>query len=197
MLLIPTLIVLFSLIRRHYRSVAQQLSLGKLPVTVRSNRQQVFVSGARHSSRRNSRFAIRTLAFGRCQSAPRFNRPDARKTYARTIRAMVEWCAVGWFCLRLIVRWPIRCMEYIDRLQTQQPNGLITIVIPEFVPQGWWPKLLHGQAGFMLALRLHERRGIVVVNVPYHIDALVPLTSENQSSVVLERANCALEKPMA
>jgi hypothetical protein len=72
-------------------------------------------------------------------------------------------------------------MEYIDRLQIQEPNCQITIVIPEFVPTGWWPKLLHGQAGFVIALRLHERHGIVVVNVPYHIDAFVPLARENKA----------------
>jgi len=73
-------------------------------------------------------------------------------------------------------------IEYVDRLQQQDPRNLITLVIPEFVPTGWWPKFLHGQAGLMLALRLRSKPGVVVINMPYHIEAYVPLTVDQEES---------------
>ena len=66
-------------------------------------------------------------------------------------------------------------VDHIQKIQEQEPRSLITVVIPEFVPKGWFPKLLHGQAGLLLALRLHEMKGVVVINVPYHIEAFVEL----------------------
>jgi hypothetical protein len=69
-------------------------------------------------------------------------------------------------------------VDYIKEIQAQEPRSLITMVIPEFVPRAWWAKLLHGQAGLLLTLRLHEIEGVVVVNVPYVIEAFVDLSSE-------------------
>ena len=72
-------------------------------------------------------------------------------------------------------------VEHIKHVQHQEPCSLITVVIPEFVPKGWFARLLHGQAGLLLALRLHEMEGVVVINVPYHIKAFVPLPPEKDN----------------
>jgi hypothetical protein len=66
-------------------------------------------------------------------------------------------------------------LDYVDRLRQMEPNSMVTIVVPEFVPKGWWPKLLHGQAALMLSLRLRFQPGVVVISVPYHIEAYVDL----------------------
>ncbi len=179
-ILVPTLIFLFSLIHRHYRSVAQQLSLeGFRPR--QSYHQHVFVLVPDIH-----RGVIPALQFARSFSS------DAKALHvsidpAREKRVRERFTLWSRGVPLVVLPSPYRSlvapvMEYIDRLQDQEPNCLITIVIPEFVPQGWLPKLLHGQAGFMMALRLHERRGIVVVNVPYHIDAFVPLTPKSKPS---------------
>ena len=65
-------------------------------------------------------------------------------------------------------------LEYISRLQAQDPGCQITVVVPEFVPTGWLGKLLHGQAGVVLLLRLRYRPGVVVTNIPYHLKASIP-----------------------
>jgi hypothetical protein len=72
-------------------------------------------------------------------------------------------------------------LQYIDRLQKHEPNCLVTIVIPEFVPTGWWPKLLHGQAGLMLGLRLRFKHGVVVITVPYHIEGYLDLAAPDST----------------
>ena len=57
----------------------------------------------------------------------------------------------------IVVKSPYRSLvdpvvSYIDRLQGQETQlACITIIVPEFLPNGWFPKLLHGQAGLLLS----------------------------------------------
>jgi hypothetical protein len=61
-------------------------------------------------------------------------------------------------------------LGYIERLISQgQPNELITIVVPQFVPCRRWHNLLHTQAAIMLRMALRSKPGITVTDVPYHV----------------------------
>ena len=53
----------------------------------------------------------------------------------------------------------------------QAPNSVVTIVIPEFVPRRWWQHLLHNQTALLVKGALLFRRGVVVVDVPFHLEA--------------------------
>jgi hypothetical protein len=57
--------------------------------------------------------------------------------------------------------------EVADR---RQPNEVITIVVPQFVPHRRWHELLHSQTAVLLRLALLFRHGIVITNVPYHVE---------------------------
>ena len=52
----------------------------------------------------------------------------------------------------------------------RQPNETITIVVPQFVPGRWWHNFLHNQTAIMLRLALLFRRGIVITDVPFHLE---------------------------
>jgi amino acid transporter len=58
---------------------------------------------------------------------------------------------------------------YIDALHRQQPDRILTVLIPEFVASRWWEHLLHNQSALRLKGTLLFRPGIVVTSVPYHI----------------------------
>jgi hypothetical protein len=61
-------------------------------------------------------------------------------------------------------------LEYIRRIADhRQPNEIITIVVPQFVPQRSWHNLLHAQTAVLLRLALLFRPGIVITNVPYQM----------------------------
>jgi hypothetical protein len=63
-------------------------------------------------------------------------------------------------------------LGYIEKIAAQrQPNELITVVVPQFVPRRAWQNLLHTQAAMMLRLALLSRQGITVTDVPYHLRA--------------------------
>ena len=60
-------------------------------------------------------------------------------------------------------------MGYVDRVRGEQPEGFLTVVLPEFVPARWWHNLLHNQRALMIKAALLFRANAVVVNVPYHL----------------------------
>ncbi|MHB0997635.1 MAG: APC family permease [Armatimonadota bacterium] len=74
----------------------------------------------------------------------------------------------------LILESPYRSLinpliKYIDAIMKDSPGGMVTIVIPEFVTDKWWHKLLHNQSGLLLRVALFAREGITITNMRYHI----------------------------
>jgi hypothetical protein len=60
-------------------------------------------------------------------------------------------------------------LRYIYRIDRKRDDDFITVVIPEFVPAKWWQHLLHNQSSLLLKGALLFKKGVVVVNVPYHL----------------------------
>jgi len=61
-------------------------------------------------------------------------------------------------------------LRFIDELDSQWGNDVITVIIPEFVVRRWWEHLLHNQSALFLKGRLLFRKGTVVTSVPYHVE---------------------------
>jgi hypothetical protein len=61
-------------------------------------------------------------------------------------------------------------LRYIDRVERRAHDDIVTVVLPEFVPARWWQNLLHNQSSLMLKGALLFKKGIVVTNVPYHLE---------------------------
>jgi hypothetical protein len=60
-------------------------------------------------------------------------------------------------------------LRFVEELDAQRDNDIVTVVIPEFVVSSWWGQLLHNQSALFLKGRLLFRKGTVVTSVPYHI----------------------------
>lgn len=76
----------------------------------------------------------------------------------------------------VIIDSPYRVLErplikYIDKLEEAHPNDLITVVLPEFVPNHFWERVLHNQTAFRLKLALLGHSRVVTSNVPYRFKA--------------------------
>jgi hypothetical protein len=61
-------------------------------------------------------------------------------------------------------------LRFIDELDAQYDNDVVTVVIPEFVVKHWWEHLLHNQSALILKGRLLFRKSTVVTSVPYHVE---------------------------
>jgi hypothetical protein len=62
-------------------------------------------------------------------------------------------------------------LQYIENVRSKmQPNEILTIVVPQFVPRHWWNNALHTQTAFILRAVLLFKPGIVITDVPYQVD---------------------------
>ena len=166
--LIPTLVIAFVTVRRHYDQVARQLSIDgavtEPPLTAHS---VLVLVGDVH------RGVLRAMQYARALS------DDARGVYVeitpeQTRRVEERWGRFSNGMPLVVLRSPYRSvagplLEYLDHLQRQSPEQFITIILPEFIPARWWQHLLHNQTALLIKGALLFRKGIVVTNVPYHL----------------------------
>lgn len=60
-------------------------------------------------------------------------------------------------------------LDYIDKVDHQADDDLLTVILPEFVPAKWWHQILHNQSSLVLKGYLLFKKGVIVTNVPYHL----------------------------
>jgi hypothetical protein len=60
-------------------------------------------------------------------------------------------------------------IRFLDELDEEWPDDIITVVVPEFVLEHWWEQALHNQSALMLRARLRDRPNTVIVAVPTHL----------------------------
>ncbi len=169
-LLIPLMVVWFTSIHHHYEKVAEQLSLKNYHPRphVHRHRVVVLISGVHAGSLEGLRYAkslsIDVTAVYVCLD------PEE----AKTIQA--KWNAWGEGVRLVVLDSPYRVlieplMDYIKDLgKIRQPDELITVVVPQFIPRHWWNGYLHSQTAFMLRMGLMLQPGVVIVEVPYQVD---------------------------
>jgi amino acid transporter len=78
-------------------------------------------------------------------------------------------------------------LDFIARLETDDPERPIAILIPTLIKQSWWEMLLHTHRAWQLRralLRCGDSR-IVVIEVPYHLDR--PRAAQALAEEVAER----------
>ena len=105
---------------------------------------------------------------------------DVRAVYveidpAKTPDIMQKWQQYVPDIPMVILRSPYRSLrdpllEYIDSVEAERDDDILTVVIPEFVTQKGWTQLLHGQTGLFLKWALLFRRNVVVTNIRYYLD---------------------------
>ncbi|MCA9917951.1 MAG: APC family permease [Anaerolineales bacterium] len=75
-------------------------------------------------------------------------------------------------------------VDYVDRVNRLEfDEQLVTIVIPEFVPEETMATMLHNQTANILRRELRNREDIIVIDVPYHIPAdIEPKPADEQAA---------------
>jgi amino acid transporter len=61
-------------------------------------------------------------------------------------------------------------LGFLDELDAQHPDDIITVIVPEFVLGHWWEGVFHNQSALMLKARLRQRPNTVIVSIPYHVE---------------------------
>lgn len=59
-------------------------------------------------------------------------------------------------------------LYYLTELKRVEKADIVTVIVPEYVPDAWWEHLLHEQSAALLKVLLLFTPGFVVISVPYH-----------------------------
>jgi amino acid transporter len=167
LVMIPVLVTMFLMIRRHYAAVAEALSL-RHGAQHRIGHHTVLVpiSGLHQA-------VVRALIYARELSS------DVRAVYINVNPEMTaslrrDWPRWGEQTQLVILESPNRSLldpllGYVECARGQGRDSWVTVVLPEFVPRRWWHHLLHNQHALLIKGALLFKPDIVVTSVPFHI----------------------------
>lgn len=167
--LIPIFVLGFLKIHEHYVHVSEQLRLRDWTPPPAPKHSTVIVPvGDIH------RGVVHALRYARLLS------DDVRAVHievdpARTERLRTRWEKWGQGIPLILLPSPYRStmttlIKYLDSVETERPDDVITVVLPEFVPRHWWEHLLHNQTSLILHAALRLQRNKVVTVVRYHLE---------------------------
>lgn len=166
---IPVLVAAFLRVKQHYRGLASALSLEAYGTPPRMVRHRVIIAVS--SVHRGT---LTALDYARALSN------DVTAVHVsldpeEAARLRAKWETWGDGVRMVILDSPYRLLmepllEYIEEIAAlRQPNELITVVVPQFVPDRWWHHLLHTQTAILLNLALRDKEGVVITDVPYQV----------------------------
>lgn len=170
LILVPVLVTIFFRIHHHYKSLAKNLSLDKHGEPPQSRRHRVILAvGNVHRGTLAALHYARLLSNDVTAVHVSINADDA-------LKVKQKWENWGQDVRLVVLESPYRLLvepllEYIEEIERhRQPDEIITIVVPQFVPGRWYHNLLHTQTAFWLRLALILKKGIVITDVPYQVE---------------------------
>jgi amino acid transporter len=164
----PLLVLMFRAIHKHYLSVADQLSIeGLEPLRTVNHTVIVPISGIH-------RGVLNALQYAKSIAPENVSAVYVDFDEEATALLREKWEQWGGGVKLVVLPSPYReltgpLLRYIYRIDRKRDDDFITVVIPEFVPAKWWQHLLHNQSSLLLKGALLFKKGVVVVNVPYHL----------------------------
>ncbi|MBL8093603.1 MAG: permease, partial [Anaerolineales bacterium] len=167
-ILIPGLVIVFFQIHFHYKALARRLSLDEFgaPARVRRNRVVLPIGGVHRGT-------LHALNYARSLS-PDVTAVHVALDQAEEDKVQGRWETWGDGVRLVIIPSPYRALieplvQYIRSVAEQrQPGDILTVVVPEFLPERPWQNLLHMQTVFFLRMGLLGVPDIVIIDVPYH-----------------------------
>jgi len=167
--LVPILVVMFLRIHSHYLEVAKQLSTVGLQQLRPIHHEVIVPISGIH------RGVIAALEYAKSIAPNHVTAVYINLDEESTRRLREKWEQWGSGVNLVVLASPYRSLvrpllNYIDRVKRRSHGDVVTIVLPEFVPAKWWQNLLHNQNSLVLKGALLFRKGIVVTNVPYHLE---------------------------
>lgn len=165
---IPALVLLTKKIHQHYLTIAEQLSLQCVNEAKEYEHHSVIVpiSGMQQA-------VIGAIKYAKALS------DDVAAVYVcidpiETEKVKTKWNNSCMGAPLIVLDSPYRSViepliDYIDEVRNIYRHGIITVVLPEFVPSKWWQHILHNQTALFIKGVLLFKKGVVSTSVPFHL----------------------------
>jgi hypothetical protein len=162
--LIPLMVLMFKAIARHYRAVQAAVRADEAYKPRRHTHTVVILVGTVHRGVLDAVQYARELAPDRLLALSVVTGPEEQEKLAEA------WHKYDIPIPVHTILSPYRelttpVLAYLDELDADSPDDVITVIIPEFVTQ-WKTQWLHNQSAFALKARLLYRPNTVVTSVP-------------------------------
>ncbi len=163
-IVIPALVVGFMAINRHYRRVRRSVQVDESYHPPRRTHLVVVLVGSVH------RGVIDALQYARSLAPERLLAVSVVVDDEEQEQLLQAWHDHDIRVPLHTIHSPYReltrpLLEYLDELDAESPDDVVTVVIPEFVTP-WKQQWLHNQSAFALKARLLYRPNTVVTSVP-------------------------------
>jgi len=173
LIIIPLLVRIFFTVHHHYTDLASHLTLDKFKgMPARQTRHRVImpVSGV-HQGTLDALHYAKLLSDDVTAVHVSIDEEESEKVQKK-------WKTWGEGTRLVMLDSPFRLfieplLEYIEEIiDHRQANETITIVVPQFMPSKRWHHALHMRTADVLRQELLSKHGVVVTDVPYHVDKL-------------------------
>jgi amino acid transporter len=167
-IVIPAIVVLFKAIGRHYEGVRDEIRVTDGWRPRRHTHTVVVLVGSLNKGTLQGISYARSLAPDRLLAV-------SVVTDDEEANALAEQWAKNDVPVELHTLFsPYRnltrpMLRFLDELDAESRDDIITVVIPEFVVNRWYLQILHNQTALALKARLLFRPNTVVTSVPIHI----------------------------
>lgn len=166
-IVIPTLVLSFRAISRHYRYVASRLTLDMAHIVHPLKNLNLLLVGGIH------RGTLEALQYMKAQAT------TGRAVHVeiggeREPRVLREWQRWEQSIPLVVLPCPERdlaatLIEYVDKVRQEEGYDIVTLILPEFVVDSWWESLLHNHTVLWLQWALRGRTDMALLNMRYRL----------------------------
>jgi amino acid transporter len=166
---IPAVVAICKTIKRHYDQVRQQLALRPGESLPALHNTVVVPIGQLNQN------SLAALAYAKALHPDRLAALAVEDEDNSLDELRQQWAALSLDIPLEVIPSPYRgitkpILDFLDTLDRQRTDDVITVVIPEVVAHRWWQQLLHNQTALILKSRLLFRPNTIVISVPAHVE---------------------------
>ena len=189
-LALPALLGAFAVVHRYYRNLDAKLASDGRPLDLGQTKSPVVVIPMRQANRLTDRAVVFGLRMSCDVIAVHLSNVGGTEGDQECDRLRADWArrvddparAANIPPPRLeVVESPYRLfldplLDKLAQIQADHPDRQVAVIVPQLIKAHWWQRLLHDRRGERLKTALLQRggHGIVVVNVPWHLDVPAP-----------------------
>lgn len=165
---IPCIVVFFMAIHRHYVRVAEALAI---PADYKPAQQRhtivVLLGGVNRS-------VLRALEYGQTLRPDRLVAVTVAMDEAAEDHLLEQWEQLSLPIELRVLHSPYRdltdsVLRFLDELDEEWPDDIVSVVVPDFVLDHWWEQTLHNQSALVLRSRLRDRPNTAIISLPTHL----------------------------
>ncbi len=165
--LMTVMYFLFRTIRRRYRNITEQLTLDA-EVPVQPDKHMVLLLVPRVHKGVLTALEYALLIKGTCRAL----HVTLDERALLNLRRM--WERYGEGVPLVILNSPYRSLidpllDYLDEIHAEDPDTVVTVIVPEAISSKWFQKLLQENVALQLKVALSSRHNVVVTNVRYFL----------------------------